>query len=135
QLPDIDFSKSRMVFTMEEIKTKSLETVKEESKSGLQKEIEYLIEDFFLNTPNRKELEVTAKDIKEKWFHSNNQISISYIRKVLKEEMNQPFSESVKRYRAFDDGSILEKVGCPFLFTNNQSVTGGLSPVQEDMPF
>lgn len=135
QLPDIDFSKSRMVFTMEEIKTKSLETVKEESKSGLQKEIEYLIEDFFLNTPNRKELEVTAKDIKEKWFHSNNQISISYIRKVLKEEMNQPFSESVKRYRAFDEGLILEKIGCPFLFTNNQSVTGGLPLVQEDMPF
>lgn len=124
QLPVIDFSKSRMVFTKDEINTLSLENVKEESKSTLRKEIEYLIDDFFANNNGLKYLEVTPKDIKERWFSSNNQISITYIRKVLKEEMKMTASET-KRYKGFPNGSeVMDRIGLPFLFQNpkNQSV-------------
>lgn len=130
-MPQIDFSKSRMVFTQDEIKTIHLNDVKEESKSTLRKEIEYLICDFFANNPNINEIEITAKDIKERWFLSNNNISITYIRKVLKEEMKVFCHNSVKRYRGFSDNPISEKVGQPFLFVNNQSV----AQKEEEQPF
>jgi hypothetical protein len=49
QLDDIDFSKSRMVFTIDEITTNELTEIKEESKSSLHKELEILLDDFFNN--------------------------------------------------------------------------------------
>jgi hypothetical protein len=123
QQAEIDFSKSRMVFTKEEIMTESLELVKEESKSGLRKEIEYLFIDFFDNNNAINFVEVTPKDIKERWFSNNNQISISYIRKVLKEEMKMQ-SLDTKRYKGFPDSNGLtsDKVGLPFVFTNPHRV-------------
>lgn len=123
QQAEIDFSKSRMVFTKEEIMTESLELVKEESKSGLRKEIEYLFIDFFDNNNAINFVEVTPKDIKERWFSNNNQISISYIRKVLKEEMKMQ-SLDTKRYKGFPDsnGLTFDKVGLPFVFTNPHRV-------------
>ena len=45
QLP-IDFKKSRMVFTQEEINTSELEDIKTESKSGLCKELDFLFQHF-----------------------------------------------------------------------------------------
>ena len=129
QIEEIDFSKSRMVFTKEEIETESLEIVKEESKSWLRKEIEYLFIDFFDNNNAIDFVEVTPKDIKERWFNNNNQISISYIRKVLKEEMKM-HSLVTKRYKGFPNeaGLTFDKVGLPFVFTNpyrvyNEQVT------------
>ncbi len=46
-LPEIDLTKSRMVFTSDEINNKSLEKVKTESWSGLKKELNLLIINFF----------------------------------------------------------------------------------------
>lgn len=115
-LPEIDFSKSRMVFTEDEIQTNALENVKKESKSGLCKEIEYLLEHFFHNS-NINEFEATAGDIKNKWFQNNNNFQISYIRKVLKEEMKlEP--QKVKKYLPFNDHSPTNNMitGAPFLF-------------------
>ena len=117
QLPDIDFSKSRMVFTKEEIETESLHVVKEESKSWLRKEIEALFDDFFINNDGVDFIEATAKDIKERWFLTNNQISISYIRKVLKEEM-KIINLETKKYKGFPDSSQGSKTGLPFVFKN-----------------
>lgn len=115
QLPEIDFTKSRMVFTRQEIATDSLERVKTESKSGLYKDLEIMISDHFDNN-NIENFEATAKDVKEKWFHHNNQYSISYIRKVLKEEMKLK-SEKLKKYYPFGiriaNG---DKAGTPFVF-------------------
>jgi hypothetical protein len=87
QLEDIDFSKSRMVFTKDEIGTESLEIVKEESKSGLRKDLEILFCDFFANNDAIYFVEATAKDIKERFFMHDNKYSVSYIRKVIKDEM------------------------------------------------
>lgn len=115
QLDEIDFSKSRMVFTKQEIATDSLERVKTESKSGLYKDLEIIISDHFDNN-NIENFEATAKDVKEKWFSHNNQYSISYIRKVLKEEMKLK-SEKLKKYYPFGiriaNG---DKAGTPFVF-------------------
>ncbi len=120
-LPAIDYSTSRMVFTQDEIKTKELSAVKEESKSQLRKEIEILVEDFFNNSPRTNSFEVTSKDIKERWFSHNNQVSIAYIRKVVKEEMRVK-SHPIKRYKPFNENS-LDRVGQPFEFTlDNQAV-------------
>jgi hypothetical protein len=117
QLPEIDFSKSRMVFTKEEISTKELKSIKEESKSTICKELEILIDDFFHNRQNLDSFEATAKDIKEKWFIHNNQVSISYIRKVLKEEMKVEVMET-KKYNPFKEDAINTRTGIPFKFLN-----------------
>jgi hypothetical protein len=140
QLPEIDFSKSRMVFTKEEIMTESLEIVKEESKSQLRKEIEYLFIDWFANNDNIDMVEVTAKDIKEKWFGTNNQISISYIRKVLKDEMKMVNLET-KKYKGFPDAnSTSQKTGLPFVFTNpyrvyNEDVRKNKASIEDAVDF
>ena len=120
QLPEIDFSKSRMVFTQEEIKTDSLYKVKEESKSTVRKEIEYLISELFDGYPNLPELELTPKDIKDKWFLHNNQVGITYIRKVLKEEMKLTYSVDPKPYRGFPDSNYDLKVGRVYKFVNDK---------------
>ena len=114
QMPEIDFSKSRMVFTQEEIKTESLELIKKESKNGLRKEIEIYIEDFF-NNNDVNEFEATAKDIKEKWFEHDKE-KMSYILKVLKNEMKM-IPQANKYYTPFNNTNYLEKKkGTPFLF-------------------
>jgi hypothetical protein len=120
QLPSIDFSKSRMVFTQEEIATESLEAVKKDSRSTIHKDLDILIEDYFNNHEHIDHFEATAKDIKEKWFPHNNQYSISYIRKVIKDEMKfEP--QPLKRYNPFNNhGDINSISGRPFLFKSNR---------------
>ena len=118
QLPDVDRSHSRMVFTMDEIQTTELTDVKEESKSGLRKEIEINLENFFLSNPEIDEFEATIKDIKQKWFPRDNNIGMAYIRKVIRDEMKMT-SLHVKKYYPFknaDPGSL--ETGKPFLFKN-----------------
>lgn len=115
QLPEIDFTQSRMVFTKQEIATDSLDKVKKESKSGLCKDLEMIIDDHF-NNNDIQLFEATAKDVKEKWFNHNNQYSISYIRKVLKDEMKLK-SSILKKYYPF--GIMVlngNKAGTPFIF-------------------
>ena len=116
QMPCIDFTLSRMVFTMDEIKTEHLEHIKKESRSSLYKELEILIEDFF-NSTGKNEFFATATDIKNEWFKNNNQIGISYIRKVIKEELKlQP--EKLQKYYSFGDITVKMETGTPFKFIN-----------------
>lgn len=114
-MPDVDFTKSRMVFTAEQIKTNSLKEVKEESKSSIRKDIEYLIDDLFCNNENVDEFFATPKDIKEKWFSKNNNISISYISKILREEMKL-FPENMMRYNSFAENDLNKITGKPYKF-------------------
>jgi len=113
-LPEIDFSKSRMVFTQNEINTIALDSIKEESKSSLRKELEIHIEDFF-NNSTENEFEATVKDIKERWFSHNNQISMAYIRKVIKDEMKMS-PLAMRKYKPFANIESLGTSGTPFLF-------------------
>jgi len=99
-LPEIDYTKSRQVFTPEEIDTGALQIVKNESKPELQKEIEILIDDHFTNNPSVEFIEFTGGDIKEAWFSNDHRYSRAYIIKVLKNNMKLPCSEP-KRYNPF----------------------------------
>lgn len=118
-LPAINFDTgSRMVFTKEEIQTGALLDVKEESKSGLHKEIDIHIEDFFNIHVRKESFFASATDIKERWFYHNNNVSIAYIRKVITEEMNIERME-YHRYYPFEEFiSEKSKPGYPFEFKN-----------------
>lgn len=85
--------KSRMVFSPEQIENEFLVAVKDESKSSLCKDIEMRIEDVLLNANTLTEIHATVSDIKKTWYLNDSRITLSYIRKVLKEEMNLEPSE------------------------------------------
>lgn len=87
QQPDVDFSKSRQVFTTEEINTGALQTVKKESKEGLHKDIEIYLDDFCSNNTGIEEIHFLPIDIKNAWFKSNNQIGANYVAKIVKDKM------------------------------------------------
>lgn len=130
QLPDIDFTRSRMVFTQEQISTSQLTEVKEESKSWLLKEIEILVEAFFDNHDQPSFL-ASAIDIKKKWFPRDHNASHAYILKVLTQEMKLK-TEKNQRYWPF--GEMLEltqPVGRPFLFSRK---TAHIAPNMPDIP-
>jgi hypothetical protein len=120
-MPAIDFSKSRMVFTPAQIKNEYLDVVKEESKSGLYKELIELFTDFFMNS-NVKECHCNPADIKEKFFNHDSKIDRNYIRRVIKQQFKKEPSEKVLRYMPFDDQ--IEKVGAPFIFLQAEFYNG-----------
>ncbi|MDA3833098.1 MAG: DUF5906 domain-containing protein, partial [Spirochaetales bacterium] len=86
-LTAVDWSISRSGFTAEELNNDSLKKVVDESRSGLAKELEFLISDYFLNNDfHATEFYATVKDLKEKWFAVNNRVEMHYIRYVLKND-------------------------------------------------
>lgn len=112
----LDFSLSRMVFTADQLKNDTLDAVKNESRSGLHKELEIKIIDWF-NNNDHDEFEATATDIKNRWFARENNISTHYITSVLRHELMVPEQDTISRYSIFNEGS--KWVGKPFLFTRN----------------
>jgi len=116
-LPDPDFTKSRMVLTPEEIKNEYLDNAKKESKSGLYKELMEFLTDYFLNS-DTTETFCTPKDIKNKFFYNNNKIDINYIRRVLKLDFEKDPSEKVQYYRPFND--VDNRNGRPFKFESSE---------------
>ena len=120
-LPDIDVTKSRMIFTPEEIKTEALTKVKRESRSELHKEIEMMLDDHCTQNTNIEEFYFVPLDIKNKWFRSQNNFTGSYIKKVLENEMHLSRCEKEKMwYIPLENGTISkQKQGRnPFVFKN-----------------
>ena len=113
QVPEIDFTRSRQIFTPEEIETDALRTVKKESRTGLHKELVELFEDWMLNNPSCEYLHFVPKDIKDFWFDKNSNFSIYYINHVLSKEMYLDRTDTAKRYTPFFsiDGFAKEKRG------------------------
>lgn len=109
----IEFGRSRMVFTKEEISNDHLNTVKAESRSGLHKELEILIYEWFKDNEHKDELYMRLKDIKEEWFRHDNRISRSYIQKVVEEEMGSKLCDN-DRYCFFNDST--KRKGTPYQF-------------------
>jgi hypothetical protein len=97
--------KSRMVFSAEQISNEYLHAVKEESKSSLCKDIEMRVEEFLLNNNHIESLQATVSDIKKTWYANDGRITLSYIRKVLKEELNLEPSQP-KYYNQHLSGTI-----------------------------
>lgn len=119
EMDDVDTSKSRMVFEAETLKTEALITVKKESRSGLHKELELLLDSHCSENPDIKEFKFIAKDIKHAWFNHNNKIEINYINHVLDKEMKL-HRDNMTRYCPLEttNVNIKHKSGKPFIFEN-----------------
>jgi len=137
-LPQPDFSRSRMVFTKEEIHTDALEAVVTESYSGLRKDLNILIQEHFNEYESISEFYASAKDIKERWFAHNNQINYHYISSVISDEMKIEKSDSKLVYYPFgviENGK--EKRNWVFSFKRNDFVSNWAEAVEitADLPF
>lgn len=113
--PEIDFSRSRMVFTPQEIQNDSLKIVQKESWSWLKKEIYILINEFFNTNSGLKTFQCTAVDMKNEWFLKQNNVTMGYIFKVLSDEMGLKTSKMC-RYTPFNGDPAARKSGKPFTF-------------------
>lgn len=132
-LPELDFSKSRMLFTDEEIRTEQLIEVKQESKTWLQKELEILIDRFFDQNPELDFFYATATDIKDKWFSRDHQASRAYISKTIHQEMKIE-TEKNQRYWPFGtrDSALNRSIGRPFRFNRT---TERMPEDSDEIPF
>lgn len=137
----VDTSRSRMVFTTNDLKTEALDDVKRESRSSLCKELQILIDEFFLKNDLLDSFKATPSDIKTVWFQHNNQISIHYIAKVIKEEMRlkpqeqQRYTASLFAYKD-SNGSphSISKNGYPFEFLRPDYIKANPDTVPEEEP-
>lgn len=140
QLPEIKFDTgSRMLFLTEEIETEALQVVKKESKSTLRKELEERILQHCIDLGINKFYAIPL-EIKTKWFNNNNQVSSSYIRKVLENEMKLEPSTKQMRYDPFGEPSenlYKKSNGWPFLFEIEGNITLHEELIEEktDLPF
>lgn len=117
--PEIDTTKSRMIFTAEELKTKALAVVKEESLPVLHKNIMYLLDDYASNNRTIKEFYFTAKDIKEKWFKHDSKSDFSYINRILKSSIKLEKKKMMRFHPLQGDTVSGNKVsGRPYVFVN-----------------
>lgn len=131
QLPLPDFTKSRQVFTVEELGNDTLNRVKEESKSWLYKELQEMFKDFFYDSPVLdKEMFASPTDIKKRFFNHNNQVQLSYIKHVLKEEFEFSKSDKVKRYVPFLTGE--SKSGTPYTISRNYFMNDESFEIEND---
>jgi len=129
-----DFSKSRMVFTREEINNSLLETVKRESRSSLYKDLFIHVQEYFDNNSSLDSFQATLSDIKTQWFAHDNRISSSYIKKVLEEEMHiEKSSDKPIRYQPIygDPSGFGQKVGRPYTFNRADFSPDLLQPETE----
>jgi len=117
-LPKVNWSISRSGFTAEELYNDSLKKVVDESRSGLAKDLEFIISDYFLNNDfEATEFYATVKDIKEKWFAGNNRVEMNYIRNVLKNDFKmQP--KQLMKYQPWIEPEMNKKdlTGRPYQF-------------------
>lgn len=134
QLPPVDLSKSRQVLTEDEIYTEALGDVMRESWSSLRKLMQAKIDMWFVNNPSKEYMQVTAEEIKDEWFKTNNKYESDYISKVLRVEMNIQ-SESRKHTSPFIDNPYVEvKKQMRCFRIKNQNFTGTEDIPSEDMP-
>lgn len=119
-LPDIDVTKSRMVFEAVELETEALKDVKKESRPALHKEIDIMLDDYAANNESIYEFLFTPKDIKDKWFSNNQRIEINYINRILKSSMKLKRS-TMQRFIPLESKELIssKKVsGRPYIFKN-----------------
>lgn len=114
-LPAIDWTVSRSGFTRDELINKSLVDVIEESRSGLYKDLKMELIELFENS-NHIEIYGTAKDIKDKFFPYDKMISLSYLRRVLREEFELTAVDPPLRYDVLGDKTGAKKMGRAYKF-------------------
>jgi hypothetical protein len=122
-LPEIDFSKSRMVFTKEEIRTSALDETVIEGESELCKDLKERLESFFFKS-GLEEFEAKPINVLKFFYDKNSRITVKWIGKVLRDELKLEKTK-LKRFVPFggsqnDDGfSLSEDIGEPYIFKRN----------------
>lgn len=112
-LPLPDLTKSRQVFTNEELNNDSLLKIKSESMPTLYKELIENFTDFFNNEIiNEDVVLATPKEIKERFFSKNNQINSPYIKDILINHFKFEKSDKNISYKSLDGVNF--KTGQPF---------------------
>ena len=119
ELPKVDTSKSRMVFTAQELNTKALDNVKKESLPSLHKEILYLLDDHASNNTTIQEFKFTAKHLHDKFFKNNNRIDYNYTNRILKESIKLK-RDKIQKFNPLqsDNDSSGKVTGRPYIFVN-----------------
>jgi len=87
-LPEPDFTKSRMVFTQKEISTQILDQTKINSRSGVHKDILIYLEKEMMENQSLEFIEFRHEGLHDKYFGRNSRISVSYVQDVIKNEMH-----------------------------------------------
>jgi hypothetical protein len=121
QMDAVDCSKTRMVFTPEEIYNADLLQVKKQSRSWMHKEILLLLREFFHMSEYETldEIQISTTDIKKAWFPNNHSATTSYIRQVIEDEMGMTKTDKVVRYTNYLIGETIQgrqKTGTPYTF-------------------
>lgn len=144
-LPEVDRTKSRMVFTAEEIRTDKLNEVMAESKTWLYKELEMLFQSIFYEC-TADEVMFTAKELKEAEYKTNNNAPQNFIHKTLKKEFKLEVPDTIIRYHSyFSEEPISTKPGRPFILkrkdwidekdVNEITKIVNETVIDEDVPF
>lgn len=134
-LPAVDFTRSRMVFTADELKNDQLVSIQQESWSWLRKELHLHLEEYFLQNDGVTELKATSSDLKKQWFERNNQVNSTYILKVLKDEMGKKQGE-LQRFSPFNADPLSKVRGRPFTFQRFDYVDDSVKKEEiEEIPF
>lgn len=133
-LPDIDTTKSRMVFEAESIKTIALTKVKAESLPSLHKEILLLLDSHCAENTSVETFYFIAKDIKNEWFKNNHKIEINYIQRIL--EGMELERDKMRKYTPFEKEDRTaysgKRSGRPFIYENKYYDTNRSENTTED---
>ena len=136
-LPVPDFSRSRMVFTEEDIQTDALRTVKKESRSQLEKDIIEILQDIFYQSADLEEIYFIPKDFKDAYYRGDSRVSISYLRNVFDTKFKFEKSDKSTRYKILDDVSAT-KTGVPYIVKRSDLkliASGTVNEEDEEIPF
>ena len=129
-LPPIDFTKSRMILSPEEIESEALQKVKDESKSWLYVELEERFKELFMQYGAELEvIEFCLGDISDYWFRNNSKVSLKFLRETL-DEMGIERADSKQRYMRIQDIERRTKEGNALKYTVTRELLGmnDLSP-------
>ncbi len=134
-LPTPDFSKSRMVFTQEEINTNILEKTKENSRSSVHKVILERLDLYGEDNPEVEFLEFRYDDIYERFFERNSNVDLTYVKSVIQNEMKLRMDSSTRNELLWETGSRKRtKVRC-YKIPNPHYNIEKQEEEEEDVPF
>ena len=111
-LPDVDFTKSRMVFTQEQINTNILARTKKNSRTGAHKDIEIRLGQEMRDNPTKEFIYFRHEDLHKKYFERGSNYAVSYIQEVLKNEMHLKMDNRTTEPLIGENGERMSQVRC-----------------------
>lgn len=133
-LPPVPDNIDRSGFTGEELRNEFLDAVKEESKYETGKELKIMITEYFDEHEDMKYFYASAKNLKEKFFFSDNRTGRAWLLRVLRDDFGMEKAEDLQRYTPFEDNTIQCKPGRPYLFKREDFTTDKITK-DADAPF